>query len=112
MTVSMRVMSAGDGYTYLQRTVAAGDGDRSLSTPLARYYAEPGTPPGRWLGSGVAALGHGELAPGAQCRRRSFSFWWGWDGTRSLACRWGGRIRCIARRRIGLRTVSRSWTRR
>ena len=62
----MRVMSAGDGYTYLLRTVAAGDGDRSLSTPLTRYYAEAGTPPGRWLGSGVTALGHGELAPGAQ----------------------------------------------
>ncbi|MGO2311376.1 hypothetical protein [Brachybacterium tyrofermentans] len=37
-------MSAGDGYTYLLRTVAAGDGDRSLSTPLTRYYAEAGTP--------------------------------------------------------------------
>ena len=66
MTVSMRVMSAGDGYKYLLRTVAAGDGDRSLSTPLTRYYAEAGTPPGRWLGSGVAALGNGELTPGAQ----------------------------------------------
>ncbi|WP_255443816.1 relaxase domain-containing protein [Tessaracoccus sp. MC1679] len=59
-------MSAGDGYKYLLRTVAAGDGDRSLSTPLTRYYAEAGTPPGRWLGSGVTGLGHGELAPGAQ----------------------------------------------
>jgi len=57
MTVSMRVMSAGDGYKYLLRTVAAGDGDRSLSTPLTRYYAEEGSPPGRWLGAGVAALG-------------------------------------------------------
>ena len=52
----MRVMSAGDGYKYLLRTVAAGDGDRSLSTPLTRYYAEEGNPPGRWLGAGVAAL--------------------------------------------------------
>lgn len=43
MTVSMRVMSAGDGYKYLLRTVAAGDGDRSLSTPLTRYYAEQGS---------------------------------------------------------------------
>ncbi|HAM13977.1 MAG: MobF family relaxase [Microbacterium sp.] len=49
-------MSAGDGYKYLLRTVAAGDGDRSLSTPLTRYYAEEGNPPGRWLGAGVAAL--------------------------------------------------------
>lgn len=60
----MRVMSAGDGYKYLLRTVAAADGDRSLSTPLTRYYAEAGTPPGQWLGSGVASLGKGQLAGG------------------------------------------------
>lgn len=61
VTVSMRVMSAGDGYKYLLRTVAAADGDRSLSTPLTRYYAEAGNPPGRWLGAGVTALGEGEV---------------------------------------------------
>ncbi len=33
-----------------------GDGDRSLRDPLTRYYAEEGTPPGYWLGSGVAGL--------------------------------------------------------
>lgn len=65
MTVSMRVMSAGDGYKYLLRTVVAGDGDRSLSTPLTRYYSEAGTPPGQWLGTGVAALG-GMIAEGDQ----------------------------------------------
>ena len=64
MTVSMRVMSAGDGYKYLLKTIVAADGDRSLSTPLTRYYAEAGTPPGRWLGAGVGALGHGELSVG------------------------------------------------
>ena len=42
MTVSMRLMSAGDGYKYLLRTVAAGDGDRDLSTPLTRYYGADG----------------------------------------------------------------------
>ncbi|WP_136612151.1 MobF family relaxase [Sinomonas albida] len=62
----MRVMSAGHGYRYLLRTVAAADGDRSLSTPLTRYYAEAGTPPGRWLGSGLPALGDGQLRPGDQ----------------------------------------------
>lgn len=66
MTVSMRVMSAGDGYKYLLRSVAAGDGDRSLSTPLTRYYAEAGTPPGRWLGSGLAGLAGGQISAGAQ----------------------------------------------
>ncbi|WP_062389920.1 MobF family relaxase [Demequina iriomotensis] len=66
MTVSMRVMSAGDGYKYLLKSVAAGDTDRSLSTPLTRYYAEAGTPPGRWLGSGVASLGDGQIVVGNQ----------------------------------------------
>lgn len=66
MTVSMRVMSAGDGYEYLLRTVAAGDGNRDLSTPLTRYYTEEGTPPGFWMGSGLPFLGDGELAAGGQ----------------------------------------------
>ena len=64
MTVSMRVMSAGDGYKYLLKTVAAADGNRPLSTPLTRYYMEEGTPPGRWLGAGVVALGKGEIQVG------------------------------------------------
>ncbi len=92
VTVSMRVMSAGGGYRYLLRTVAAGDGDQSLSTPLTRYYAEAGIPPGRWLGSGVTALGHGELTPGAQVSEAQLQLLVGsGSGTRSLACRWGGR---------------------
>lgn len=64
MTVSMRVMSAGDGYKYLLRTVAAGDGDRSLTTPLTRYYSAEGTPPGRWMGAGLSSLGSGQIMPG------------------------------------------------
>lgn len=56
MTVSIKKMSAREGYRYLLRTVAAGDGDRSLSSPLTRYYTEAGSPPGRWMGSGVASL--------------------------------------------------------
>lgn len=66
MTVSMRVMSAGDGYKYLLKSVAVGDGDRSLSSPLTRYYLEPGTPPGTWMGAGVAWLDSGVLAVGDQ----------------------------------------------
>jgi len=61
MTVSMRVMSAGTGYQYLLKSVVAGDGNRSLSTPLTRYYTEEGTPPGRWLGSGLHAVADGTL---------------------------------------------------
>ncbi|MBN9177825.1 MAG: relaxase domain-containing protein [Microbacterium sp.] len=62
----MRVMSAGDGYKYLLRTVAAADGDRSLSTPLTRYYNAEGSPPGRWLGAGIAGLGGGQIVEGDQ----------------------------------------------
>jgi len=64
VTVSMRVMSAGDGYRYLLASVAAGDGGRDLSTPLTRYYAEAGCPPGFWLGSGLRSLGGGQLQSG------------------------------------------------
>ncbi|WP_407343381.1 MobF family relaxase [Pengzhenrongella phosphoraccumulans] len=64
MTVSLRVMTAGDGVAYLLRSVVTGDGDRSLATPLTRYYAETGTPPGMWMGSGVGEFGEGQLAPG------------------------------------------------
>jgi conjugative relaxase-like TrwC/TraI family protein len=62
----MRVMGAGEGYKYLLRTVASADGERALSTPLTRYYAEQGTPPGCWMGSGLAGLGRGEIHEGAQ----------------------------------------------
>ncbi|MGH9006162.1 MAG: relaxase domain-containing protein, partial [Acidimicrobiales bacterium] len=57
VTVSMRVMSAGDGYKCLLQSVAAGDGHRPLTTPLIAYYTEKGAPPGYWLGTGVHGLG-------------------------------------------------------
>lgn len=59
--MTIRVMSSGTGYEYLLKSVAAGDGDRDMGTPLTRYYTESGCPPGTWLGSGLASLddGHG-----------------------------------------------------
>jgi conjugative relaxase-like TrwC/TraI family protein len=60
----MRVMSAGDGCEYLLKSVAAGDGDRDLATPLTRYYLEAGCPPGRWAGTGLGSLGPGLIRPG------------------------------------------------
>jgi conjugative relaxase-like TrwC/TraI family protein len=64
VTVSMRVMSAGDGYKYLLRTVVVSDGKRSLSTPLTRYYSAAGTPPGRWMGEGLRSFGAGRIEEG------------------------------------------------
>ncbi len=58
--MSIRVMSAGRGFEYLLKSVAVGDGDRDLGTPLTRYYTVERTPPGIWLGSGLAGLGSDE----------------------------------------------------
>jgi conjugative relaxase-like TrwC/TraI family protein len=64
VTVSMRVMSAGRGYDYLLKSVVRGDRDMGGATALTRYYTEAGTPPGRWLGSGLRTLGNGEVKQG------------------------------------------------
>jgi conjugative relaxase-like TrwC/TraI family protein len=67
VTVSISRISGGSGYRYLMLSVAVGDGDRRASNVLTRYYAESGTPPGRWLGSGLAGLdGGGGLASGSR----------------------------------------------
>lgn len=58
MVMTIRVMSAGRGYEYLLKTVAAGDGNRNLGTPLTAYYTAEGTPPGTWIGSGLTGLGN------------------------------------------------------
>ena len=59
VTVSIRRMSLRTGYEYLLSSVVRGDGAVAPSSPLTRYYAESGTPPGRWLGSGLVGLGDG-----------------------------------------------------
>jgi conjugative relaxase-like TrwC/TraI family protein len=62
--MSIRKVSAGHGYAYVLKSVVNADGDRTAPDQVTRYYLEAGTPPGFWLGKGVAYLGHGELAPG------------------------------------------------
>lgn len=78
VTVSMRVMSAGDGFRYLLRSVAIGDGDRSLSTPLTRYYSAEGTPPGRWMGSGLPSLRSREIGGGTEVTEKQLQRLIGW----------------------------------
>ena len=70
ITVSMRLMCAGDRYRYLLKIVVAGDGDRDLSTLLTRYYSETDTPPGVWMGRGVTGLGEGALRVGDRVTER------------------------------------------
>ena len=57
--LSIRRMTLGSGYRYLMESVAAGDGVRHQATSLADYYAASGTPPGVFLGAGLAALDGG-----------------------------------------------------
>ena len=50
-------LTAGDGYTYLTRQVAAHDATERGHASLGDYYAEKGESPGRWMGSGLTGLG-------------------------------------------------------
>ena len=58
-------MAAGAGYRYLLNSVVTGDGDRDAASSLTRYYLESGTPPGKWIGSGIGGL-PGGVQPGSE----------------------------------------------
>lgn len=55
VTASLNKISAGDGYLYLTRQVAAHDVNRGEKS-LAEYYAEKGESPGRWMGAGLVGM--------------------------------------------------------
>src|SRR3954464_367915 len=64
--MSIRRMTLGSGFRYLMASVARGDAGGLTSSPLVAYYSEPGTPPGRFLGSGLAGLDEGRgVEPGS-----------------------------------------------
>jgi conjugative relaxase-like TrwC/TraI family protein len=52
-------MTLGSGYRYLMESVAVGDGAPGKSSNLTRYYATSGTPPGVFMGAGLAGLDDG-----------------------------------------------------
>jgi conjugative relaxase-like TrwC/TraI family protein len=54
--MSIRKLSAGSGYDYLTRQVAALDATEKGHVGLASYYTERGETPGAWIGSGVAGI--------------------------------------------------------
>ena len=54
--MSIHKLSAGSGYDYLTRQVAAHDATDKGHTGLASYYAAKGETPGRWVGSGMAGI--------------------------------------------------------
>jgi hypothetical protein len=54
--MSIHKLSAGSGYDYLTRQVAALDATEKGHVGLASYYTERGETPGAWIGSGMAGI--------------------------------------------------------
>jgi conjugative relaxase-like TrwC/TraI family protein len=54
--MSIHKLSAGSGYDYLTRQVAALDATEKGHVGLASYYPERGETPGSWIGSGMAGI--------------------------------------------------------
>lgn len=54
--MTMHKLTAGDGYQYLIRQVAAVDSTSRGKAPLIDYYSSKGESPGHWVGSGLASL--------------------------------------------------------
>lgn len=55
--MTVHKLSAGDGYVYLTKHVAAGDATESRKADAVDYYVAKGTPPGVWCGKLAAAVG-------------------------------------------------------
>ena len=56
VTMTLHKLSAGSGYEYLTRQVAALDSTEKGATPLTDYYSAKGESPGRWIGSGLVGI--------------------------------------------------------
>lgn len=64
--MSLRAVNAGRGYEYLLRSVATNDARDGQAPSLSAYYQAKGTPPGRWLGKGLAGLKSEAIHTGAE----------------------------------------------
>ncbi|MCK0515774.1 MobF family relaxase [Williamsia sp. DF01-3] len=62
--MTLHVLHAGDGYSYLTDQVASQDRERERGQEMADYYTAHGTPPGLWWGDGLLALEDQRLAGG------------------------------------------------
>ncbi|MGG5258811.1 MobF family relaxase [Phycicoccus avicenniae] len=54
--MTLHKLSAGSGYEYLTRQVAAGDATGLGPGGLEAYYSEKGEAPGRWVGTGLVGV--------------------------------------------------------
>ena len=56
MAATLHKLTAGDGYLYLIRQVAASDSTERGRNTLSEYYSAKGESPGYWVGTGLASL--------------------------------------------------------
>ncbi len=56
VTMTLHKLSAGSGYEYLTRQVAAMDSTEKGHAELADYYSAKGEAPGVWMGSGLTGI--------------------------------------------------------
>jgi hypothetical protein len=56
VTMSIHKLTAGSGYDYLTRQVAALDTTEKAHGSLAFYYSQRGEKPGVWIGSGLDGI--------------------------------------------------------
>lgn len=64
--ISIKELHGEDAWRYLMESVTDAQGDLREAASITRYYTDSGTPPGRWLGTGLAVLGDGAgLAAGS-----------------------------------------------
>jgi conjugative relaxase-like TrwC/TraI family protein len=69
--MGLHKLTAGDGYTYLTRQVAAHDSTEKGRSSLRDYYSERGESPGQWLGAGLEGLAIGIDDPITEAQMKS-----------------------------------------
>ena len=91
--MSIHKLTAGSGYDYLTRQVAAQDATEKGHTGLASYYTERGETPGQWLGSGMAGIDGLEAGDEVTARQMQALFGSGttrWRPSGASSCRGRG----------------------
>ena len=58
MTATIHKLTAGTGYEYLTKQVAAMDATDKGKVSLSDYYSAKGESPGVWMGSGPVSYTH------------------------------------------------------
>lgn len=94
--MTLQKLAAGSRYEYLTQQVAALDSTEKGSIPLADYYSAKGEAPGRWVGSGLAAIDGMEPGDIVTAEQMKHLFDGGCDPV--SGGRWGRRTRSTSTR--------------